>query len=290
MTRHQEPAYAKLNLTLDVLERRPDGYHEMDMLMLSVDLEDTVSAILEEHPGLKLQCSRGDLPVERGNLAYDAAALYGGMAGLPAPGVHLHLQKRIPLSAGMAGGSTDAAAVLRLLNRLAPNPLGQHALTDLAQTLGSDVPYCLTGGLARARGRGEILTPLPPFPNCPLVLCKPDFPVSTTELFHRLDAQLPTRHPDTRGMLKALADGDLHAIGALLFNVFEDILPQKARETVSGIRTKLLELGALGASMSGTGATVFGIFEEESRAAHAAAVLREQFRSVFLVHASPAYR
>ena len=262
-----ERAYAKLNLTLDILGKRPDGYHDLRMVMQSVDLFDEVSVETRETGGVTV---RGD------NLAVKAALAFFREAGVQPPGLHIQLKKRIPVCAGMAGGSSDGAAVLRALGRLYPMP--REALERIGAAVGSDVPYCVRGGTALAEGRGEVLTDLPALPMCHIVLCKPDFPISTPELFR---AVKPTRcHPDTAGMLAALKAGDLDGVAHRLYNVFEDCLPRRCQE-VREIKSALLDLGALGAAMSGSGPTVFGIFREAGPAQEAAACLARRYRRTY---------
>lgn len=280
-----EEAYAKINLTLDILGLRPDGYHKMDMVMQSVSLSDTLCISLEEEPGVRFRSTRGDLPSDRRNLAVDAAYRFLEARGLPQQGVSIVLEKRIPVCAGTAGGSSDAAAVLRGLNRLTGEALSQEALMDLGALVGSDVPYCVMGGTARARGRGELLEKLSPVPSSFFVLCKPSFSVSTPELFRRFDTQTVTERPNTEAMIKALEAGDLQRVASQLWNVFEEVLPAREQMVVKGIRDRLTHLGAIGASMSGTGPTVFGLFDREDLARAAAAKLGEDFPEVFLTKA-----
>lgn len=277
----REEAFAKINLTLDVLSLRPDGYHEMDMVMQSVSLSDTLTLTLKDERGLLLRTGRPDLPIDD-NLALRAARCFLQATGRAEQGLVVELTKRIPICAGTAGGSSDAAAVLRALNRLFEEPFSQQELQKLGEKIGSDVPYCVLGGTARAQGRGEALTALPSLPPCFIVLCKPDFGVSTPELFRRIDAFPKLGHPDTEGILRALAAQDLSQVARKLGNVFEAVLPEAQRKTVQSIRETLLACGALGACMSGTGPTVFGIFEEEELAKAAVQALKQKYSEVFL--------
>ena len=282
MTRVVELAYAKINLTLDVLRLRSDGYHDLDMVMQSVSLHDTVTLTRTERPGILLDTDQDNLPRDRNNLAVDAAHRLLEHLGRPDTGLSIHIEKRIPLCAGTAGGSSDAAATLRGLNRLLGSPCTVQQLASIGESVGSDVPYCVLGGTARARKKGEVLQALPPLPHCHILLCKPNFAVSTPWLFGRIDEIPPAFHPDTQGMLCALTSKDLQAIAAKLHNVFEPALPKKQRLEISRIRTLLMEHGALGCAMSGTGPTVFGLFSDEDTAKKSQRILQAQYREVFL--------
>ncbi len=281
MIRQREEAFAKINLTLDVLFLRPDGYHEVDMVMQSVSLADSLTITPRDETGLSLQSGRSDLPTDDGNLAMRAARCFLKAIGNEEQGLILELHKRIPVCAGTAGGSSDAAAVLRALNRMFGQPFSQQQLQSLGEAIGSDVPYCVLGGTARAQGRGEVLTTLPSLPPCWIVLCKPDFGISTPELFRRIDAVPAQYHPDTEGMLAALAAQDLSQIAQKLGNAFEAVLPQAAQNQVQAIKNRLKDCGALGACMSGTGPTVFGIFEQERAAKEAVLALTQTYAEVF---------
>ncbi len=255
-----ERAFAKLNLTLDVLGKRPDGYHNMETVMQTVDLWDEVDITIKDVPGIEVDISRDDLPKGLHNLAGKAAKIFLSYVNRPDVGVSIYITKRIPDKAGMAGGSADAAAVLRGLDRLLGTRLSEGELLELGAKVGSDVPFCVRGGTALARGRGEILTALPALPDCGIVLVKPDFSVSTPALFAALDGREIEKRPDTPGFLRLLEAGVLRGVGAALYNVFELALPPARRETVDGIKAHLLENGALGAAMTGTGSVVFGLF------------------------------
>jgi len=276
-----ESAYAKVNLTLDVLGLRPDGYHEMDMVMQSVSLSDRVTMTLKDESGITLHTNRAYLPTDGRNLAVRAAQCGLERLGKPRLGLAIEIVKRIPVCAGTAGGSSDAAAVLRGLNRLLDAKLSKEDLMDLGAQIGSDVPYCVYGETARARGRGEIIAPVPALPPCYIILCKPHFSISTPELFRKIDGCRALHRPDTDRMLRALAHGELSEIAKALGNVFEDVLPSDQRKTVRAIRAVLAEEGALGSCMSGTGPTVFGIFEREAPARRAVARLKKQYKEVF---------
>lgn len=275
-------ARAKLNLTLDVLGKRPDGYHDLKMVMQSITLADTLTLTENGTGEIRAVSSLHFLPAGEKNLAVKGALAFYRALGREPRGLDITLNKRIPVCAGMAGGSTDAAAVLRALNEMEGNPFTQTELARVGEQVGSDVPYCVLGCTALAEGRGEILTPLPPLPRCWVVVCKPDFPISTPELFARIDSSRVRRRPDTAGLLAALETGDLPGVARRMYNVFEDVLPERQAARVADIKNILIREGALGANMSGTGPTAFGLFTDEGDARRAAAVLGEQYRETFL--------
>ncbi len=275
-------APAKLNLTLDVLGRREDGYHEMKMVMQSVSLADRVTLTVGPGEGIGLSSDLGFLPVDRRNLAVAAALRLREAVGMDWGRLEIRLEKRVPVCAGTAGGSSDAAAVLRGLNELLGLGLTAEELAEIGEGVGSDVPYCVLGGTALAEGRGERVTPLPALPRCWAVLAKPGFPISTPELFARIDERRLRCRPDTAGVISALEEGDLPGVARRLFNVFEEVLPQRRRDRVEELKGELLRRGALGASMSGTGPTVFGLFDTEARAREAWEALRPLCPDTFL--------
>lgn len=277
---YKEPAYAKLNLTLDILGKRSDGYHEMNMVMQSIDLSDTISISAQDAPDLTLSCSVPYLPCDDSNIAAKAARRFFEAQDKPCPGLAVHIDKRIPTCAGMAGGSSDGAAVLRVLRRMYTPDMPQEKLEEIGALVGSDVPYCVRGGTALAQGRGEVLSDLPALPDCFFVICKPSFPISTPELFAQVRVKKLRCHPDTWGMIRALEAQDLEAIAHRVYNVFEDVLPRKWAQ-VFEIKRKLLDLGAMTASMTGSGPTVFGLFCDEAIAQNAAQELKKEFPATF---------
>ena len=209
-----------------------------------------------------------------------AAQVFLARAGLTC-GVHIRLHKRIPVCAGLGGGSSDAAAVLRALNRLTGAGFTRTELEEMGALVGSDVPYCVAGGTMLAEGRGERLTPVTPMPRLPVVICKPDFPISTPELFRRVDARTSRCRPDTEGICAALADGDMPKLARRMYNVFEDVLTRREGE-IAAIKSRLLDGGALGAVMSGTGSAVFGLFADADSAAYAKRRLARDYAECFL--------
>lgn len=278
-----EPAYAKINLSLDVLGRREDGYHDLKMVMQSVSLCDQVRMTLGETERLTLSTNLGFLPVDGKNIAVMAARAFARHTGVDLARLSIHIDKRIPVCAGTAGGSSDGAAVLRGLNRLYDTGLSLRQLAEIGEEVGSDVPYCVLGGTALAEGRGEVLTALTPLPACEIVMCKPGFPVSTPELYHAIDKVKIRCRPDTDGLLAALSRQDLRGVSQRMFNVFEQALPPKRRTVIEEIKNTMIQRGALGACMSGSGPTVFGLFQSEADANAAARKLRESFAETFVV-------
>lgn len=275
-------AYAKLNLTLDVLGKRPDGYHDMRMIMQSVALADTLTLEETDTGALRVGTNLHFLPNNEKNLAAQAALRWWEARGQLPKGLDITIEKRVPVCAGMAGGSSDAAAVLRALNQLEGAPMSLLELARVGERVGSDVPYCVVGGTALAEGRGEVLTPLPPLPKCWVVLCKPEFSISTPALFAKIDSVRLRCRPDTQGAIAALEAGDLAGVARRMYNVFEDALPDRQRARVNDIKNILIHCGAMGASMSGTGPTAFGLFDREDRAREAQEQLKDLNGEVFL--------
>ena len=274
-------ANAKLNLSLDVLSGREDGYHDLCMIMQSVALHDDLAISLNRSGEFAAQTNRAYLPNDERNIAIKAAKLFLRETGNEQYGAFIMMRKRIPVCAGLGGGSSDAAAVLRALNRFFKTGLSQAELEKMGLKLGSDVPYCIAGGTMLAEGRGEILTPLAPLSETDVVICKPNFPISTPELFGRIDSRTSRCRPDTVGIANAIASDDKRALGQRLYNVFEDVLERRARD-INAIKSTLLSCGAYGACMSGTGSAVFGIFPDAETAKDAANTLAQLHRETFL--------
>lgn len=280
----RQQACAKINLTLDVLGKRPDGYHDLCMVMQSVSLADTVILREIDEQEFSLTTNLGFLPGLDKNIAAVAARAFAAHTGVSLAGLQIELVKRIPVCAGTAGGSSDGAAVLRGLNEWFSTGLTPEELARLGEQVGSDVPYCVLGCTALAEGRGEVLTRLTPLPDCHIVLCKPGFSVSTPELFRKIDQLRLHFHPDTAGVLQALKERDLAGVCRRMFNVFEEALPAPRRALIEEVKQTLLSQGALGACMSGTGPTVFGIFDRQEAAQAAWAGLKESYEETFLTH------
>ena len=254
-----EKAYAKLNISLDVGKRREDGFHEMTMVMQSISLADAVTVTLNDTGKVRARTSLPFIPGDERNLAVKAALCYLEAIGRQGKGALIEIQKAVPVGAGMGGGSSDAAAVLRAMNALFGHALRTGELEQLSCAVGSDVAFCVAGGTALATGRGEKLEALPALPDCAFVVCKPEFSISTPELFRKLDQMPLRRHPDTAGLLAAIREGQLGLVCRRMYNVFEDVDDRRMR-TVADIKSRLLDAGALGAVMTGTGSAVFGVF------------------------------
>ncbi len=274
-------ANAKINLTLDILRRREDGYHDLQMVMQSITLSDRLTIAPARGAEGTAVTGLHFLPTGGKNLAQMAAAAFRRAVGKGGE-VDVFIRKRIPVCAGLAGGSADAAAVLRGMNELTGAGLSPAQLARIGEAVGSDVPFCVLGGAALAEGRGEVLTPLPPLPPCHIAVCKPPFSISTPQLFSRVNVRKIVRRPDTAGVISALEAGDLAGVARRLYNVFEDVLEPRRQSEINEIKSALIDCGALGASMSGSGPTVFGLFAESAQAQNACARLRESYRDVFL--------
>lgn len=271
-------AYAKINLGLDVLRKRPDGYHEVKMIMQSISLADTLE--LKKLPEETIRLINGaeqdnpEVPMDKTNLIYRAIDLIKQKYAI-SEGIEATLTKRIPVAAGMAGGSTDAAAALKGMNQLFALGLSEQELCELGVTLGADIPYCIMGGTALSEGIGERLTPLPPMPECWILIAKPPISVSTGFVYGNLKANELTVHPDIDGMTEAIQHNDLHGITSRLGNVLETVtIP--AHPEIAVIKDRMLDYGAMQALMSGSGPTVFGIFAEEEQAAEAGTAIQKE--------------
>ena len=266
-------AFAKINLGLDVLGKREDGYHEVRMIMQTIRMYDQLDMRKSVEPGIHLTTNKKYIPVDENNLVWRAAKLMMDTCGIM-EGVSIHLHKVIPVAAGMAGGSSDAAATLVGMNRLFHCGLSKEKLMELGVQIGADVPYCVLRGTALAEGIGEKLTVLPPMPDCWILIGKPGISVSTKYVYTTLDLNTNTVHPDIDGMKKALEDGNLYGITERMGNVLQDVtIP--AYPEVERIKEQMKTLGAVNAMMSGSGPTVFGIFDNEEKAQEACQKLRE---------------
>lgn len=273
---HTAYAYAKINLSLDILGTRPDGYHEIQMLMQSLTLHDTVTLTATEEKDIVMTCSDTTLPVDSHNLAYRAAVLFCETYAIPY-GIKLHLEKKIPVAAGLAGGSSDAAAVLRGLNEMFDFPATKEELAALGLRLGADVPYCLMLGTALSEGIGEKLTALPAAPSCYCLLVKPEAGASTKQIYTDYDTLAATTeitHPDTEGLLSALSAGDYAGITSRLCNVLEPVTLRLVPE-IATVKETLRERNADGVLMSGSGPTVFALFSDKEKAQRAEAHFKQ---------------
>lgn len=260
-------ALAKINLGLDVLRRRDDGYHEVRMIMQTLKMYDKITIRKMKEPGIQLKSNLFYVPENESNLAYRAARLLMDEFQVE-EGVFIDLQKFIPVAAGMAGGSSDAAAVLYGVNRLFGLKLTKRQLMERGVKIGADVPYCIMRGTVLAEGIGEELTPLPPMPPCKVLVAKPQVSVSTKNVYMNLDMAGVTKHPEIDAQLEGIREGDLHKIASRMGNVLETVtIP--SHPVIAQIREEMMRLGALNAMMSGSGPTVFGLFDDEQAARRA---------------------
>lgn len=266
-------ALAKINLGLDVIRRRQDGYHEVRMIMQTIHLYDQLFIRKTKEAGISVESNLSFLPVDESNLAYKAAKLLQDMYGIK-EGVSIELQKYIPVAAGMAGGSTDAAAVLYGMNELFGLGLKRQKLMELGAGLGADVPYCLMRGTALAEGIGEKLKSLPPMPKCPVLIAKPGIGVSTKFVYENLVLDENSPHPDISAQIAAIRRGDLQAVARHMGNILETVTVPKY-PVIDEIKRCMTEAGALASMMSGSGPTVFGLFEDERTAKAAYQKMRQ---------------
>ncbi len=274
MDRLELKALGKINLGLDVLGKQENGYHQVRMIMQSVYLYDKITLQKMSGPGIELRSNLYYLPAGETNLAWKAAKLLMDEFGIR-EGVRISLEKHIPVAAGMAGGSSDAAAVLYGINQLFGLGLSREELMQRGVTLGADVPYCILRGTALAEGIGDQLTPLPAIPRCQVLLVKPPVSVSTKLVYQKLDEQETWEHPDIDGIIAGLARGDLHQTAASMGNVLEEVT-MKEYPVIREIKETMKENGALNALMSGSGPTVFGLYEDREQARKAASMIREK--------------
>ena len=258
----------KINLGLDVLGRRENGYHDVRMVMQTVYLYDQITLTKTKKPGIVLETNLFFLPVDEGNLAYRAAKLLMDEFDIK-EGVHIQLEKHIPVAAGMAGGSSNAAAVLYGINRMFSLGVSMEELMERGVTLGADVPYCIMRGTVLAEGIGEILTPLPPMPKCYVLIAKPPISVSTKLVYEKLDSHEIENHPDIDGILEGLKGQDIKKVASSMGNVLEKVTIEEY-PVIEEIKNVMKDEGALNAMMSGSGPTVFGIFDDKNTARAAA--------------------
>ena len=273
MDRLELKALGKINLGLDVLGRRENGYHDVRMVMQTVYLYDRIIMKKSKTPGIRLETNLYYLPVNENNLAYQAAQMLMDEFHIE-EGVSIQLDKHIPVAAGMAGGSSNAAAVLFGMNRMFSLGLSQKELMERGVKLGADVPYCIMRGTVLAEGIGEILTPLSPMPKCYVLIAKPAISVSTKMVYEKLDSHEIEDHPDIDGILAGLKAGDLKKVAGSMCNVLERVTVD-AYPVIDQIKKMMIKEGALNAMMSGSGPTVFGIFEEKATARKAADAIRD---------------
>lgn len=281
MTTLYEGAFAKLNLTLDVLGKREDGYHDIQSVAQTISIRDDIEIDIGTGKPWKLLCSDPNIPTDEGNLAWKAAKIYCDAMKKDPNGIEIRINKRIPSGAGLGGGSADAAAVLRALNRYYEEPLSVLALAELGMQVGSDVPLCTLGGTVMVEGRGERLRKLPDMPECIFVVCKPAFSVSTPELYGRIDEVAIPFRPDHRAMESALLSGDLKRVADQLCNVFDPIVTADHLE-LNYIKSICNTYGALNQQMTGTGSAVFAIMPSFEYGAVVCNMLKENYPQIFI--------
>jgi len=275
------PAYAKINISLDIVSKMADGYHNLKTVMQSVSLSDMITIEVTKGTGVSVDAGRPYLPDDERNIASKAASAFFMHTGIDGYHTHIEVKKDIPVGAGLGGGSTDAACTLRLLDRMFGTGLCRETLEKLGSTIGSDVPFCIDGGTKLATGRGEILTDLPPIPKCYAVICKPPFSCSTPELFGCVKCEKIRARPDTDGLIKALGNNDLGGVARRMYNVFEDFMP-RGKKDINEIKNLLLDNAALGAVMTGSGPAVFGLFDCADNARCAYERLKTDYRECYL--------
>ena len=277
----QECAFAKINLTLDVLGKREDGYHDLKSVMQTISIRDDIEIDLGTGKPWKLICDKEDIPTDETNLAWKAAKLFFETIKLDPDGLEIRIVKRIPSQAGLGGGSADAAAVLRALNRHYDAPFSILALAELGSQIGSDVPFCVLGGTAMVEGRGERLRKLPDMPDCFVVVCKPDFSCSTAELYAELDKATIAKRPDNKAMESALYAGDLGKVAENIWNVFDPVVTKDHLE-LNYIKSLYNSYGAVAHQMTGSGSAVFAITDSFEYAAVICNMLKENYPNIFI--------
>lgn len=276
----QLKAYAKINLSLDVISKRSDGYHDLKSVMQTVSLCDEITLEESDKGGIALTTNIAHLAEGSKNVAYKAADLFFRKTEI-APNLHIHIKKTVPIGAGLGGGSADAATVLRGLNKMYGCPLSKDDIMALGLECGADVPFCIMGGTALAEGLGDILTPLPSLPDCIILIAKPELSISTKTVFEAFDLKSMKTHPHTEGIIDNLNSGNLSEISVRLYNVFEESVRPIYKE-LDQIKGTMLDSGALGCAMTGTGSAVFGIFISETSAQKAKLTLEQNKIQAFV--------
>ena len=284
-----ENAYAKINLSLDIVSKMADGYHNIKTVMQSINLSDEIIVECVPGEGVSVETGAPYLQKDERNIAVKTAMAFFKYTNIYGYHTHITINKKIPVCAGLGGGSTDGACVLRILDRMFVTRLGLNALDMIGRSIGSDIPFCIIGGTKLAEGRGDILTELPPIPECCIVICKPPFSCSTPELFGRVRCEKIRSRPDTEGLIGALRKGELKGVAQRMYNVFEDVLLRGARD-ITDIKCAMHDHGALGASMTGSGPTVFGLFDKTANAQKAHEYLKSIYRECFLAETVSYYQ
>ena len=281
MTTLFEGAFAKINLTLDVLDKRSDGYHDLKSIMQTISIRDDIEIDVGTGKPWILHCSKEGIPTDASNLAWKAAEVFFDAAKIDPDGIEIRITKRIPPEAGLGGGSADAGAVLRALNKHYGNPFSILALAELGNMVGSDVPFCTLCGTAMVEGRGDRLRKLPDMPDCFFVVCKPEFSSSTPELYRAIDNSVIGKRPDHQAVESALLAGDLGKIAQNLWNVFDPLVTKDHLE-LNYIKSIFNSYGAIGQQMTGSGSAVFAIVTEFEYAAVICNMLKDNYPQVFI--------
>ena len=279
MKKVEEKAYAKINLVLNIGDLRPDGYHDIQTIMQSLELHDDVTVEQTGGTGITVTASVDTIPTDESNLAAKAVKAFAAKTGVPADGLSIHIEKRIPVAAGLGGGSSDAAATLRALNVLYETNLSVDELAEIGIEVGSDVPFCVHGGCAYVEGKGDMVVPTTPMPQCVIVIGKPDLAISTEKMYQRFDqAELPQRADHTPEIMLGLRWENLKAVAESVGNAFEQVLMKNERNTVDMMKEVMNQFGTLGTAMTGSGPAVFGIFDNELYARVASETLRQRLK------------
>jgi 4-diphosphocytidyl-2-C-methyl-D-erythritol kinase len=274
-------AFAKVNLSLDVVRKREDGYHDLKMVMQSIDLCDDIHLEITDTKKIEISTNLHFLPNNDKNIAYRAAALFYEKTGMEFTGLKIAIEKRIPVGAGLGGGSADGGAVLKGLCKLYEIEVDGEVLQQWGLLIGADVPFCIQGGTALAEGVGEILSDLPPLADCHILLVKPPFAISTAWVFSKLDVKSLRNHPNTEGLIGAICKGDIGGVASRLYNVLETVTA-KENKVIPQIKSEMIDLGAMGAAMSGSGSTVFALFSDENKARRAYERFKDLYEETFL--------
>ena len=272
-------AYGKVNISLDVVGKREDGYHLLSMIMQNIDLYDEIE-VEKQECGIILECNKSYVPVDNRNLAYKAAEIFKERYDI-VDGVKINIEKNIPVSAGLAGGSTDAAAVLKVMNKLFNVNATEEELMELGLQLGADIPYCLHGGTALCEGIGEIITPIKPFRDKIVVLVKPAFGVSTKEVYKNFNLEKVKQHPKTAEIINAIENDDLNFVASNMKNLLENVTLRKHKILIK-IKEEMNACGAINSMMSGSGPTVFAFFDDMLKAQRCFEKMKKKYSDVFI--------
>lgn len=276
-------APAKINITLDILSRRPDGYHDVDMIMQAVSLYDEVTVTADpastEAGEITITCNKAGVPLDSSNIVYKCAKAFFEHTGRTHGDMTIHIEKTIPFGAGLAGGSADGAAVIVILNRMYDTKLKEDELCKIGERVGADIPFCILGGTKRATQTGTTLSKLPKLPSCYVLICKPEVSISTAKAYALADSRTGAKFSYTDLAVKALYSGSIRNVSDFLHNDFEEVL---SLDVINSIKSVMLKSKACGSAMSGSGSAVFGLFLTEKKAQKCAETLRESYEDVFL--------